>query len=113
MLTAVYSAEFDLPVCKADKSLLPSTDENSIDLDSEITFFYVWVILAEERCSSSQTPCSVSQYLYLSTVRHLLGVQFVTNLKANLYSKQLQHNRKITVLTRTHKKQLHLNLLYF
>lgn len=29
---------------------------------------------------------------------HLLGVQFVTNLKTNLYSKQVEHNIKITVL---------------
>jgi len=45
--------------------------------------------------SKAHFPITPSIAVYSSL---LLGVQFVTNLKTNLYSNQVEHNIKITVL---------------
>jgi len=45
--------------------------------------------------SKAYFPITPSITVYSS---HLLGVQFVTNLKTNLCSNQVEHNMKITVL---------------
>jgi hypothetical protein len=57
---------------------------------------------------------SLTIHLSLSVGRHLLGIQFVTNLTSNLYTYVTTRNTsQVTVLLRTHKTQLKLDPMYF
>jgi hypothetical protein len=65
------------------------------------------MIQAISKAYFSITP-SITVYSSL-----LLGVQFVTNLQTNLYSNQVEHNIKITVLNSQAQDTTALHALVF